>query len=180
MHKVLLKVGMVCLLVLFASQSLAGRVNVKKLHSATWIHLETQNFSVFTDANEKQAREMAEELEHFHYFLSFLLGFDQEPLSERVPVILAKNRATFAALGFPKYIGGIFVENNGYVIFANADGFKSPAQGKGSTGRTIILHELAHLIINNSSHNLSTAYWYQEGIAEYFGTYMEKDGHVIL
>jgi hypothetical protein len=36
------------------------------------------------------------------------------------------------------------------------------------------------LLINNTSLNLAAPPWYNEGIAEYFGTYMEKDGKIIL
>lgn len=169
----------ICFAMAAPFNSLAGEVGIKKLNKSKWIQLETENFIVITDEKEKQAKEMAFELEHFRYFMAFLLGYEQH-YTTKVPVILAKNKSSFKALGFSENFAGMFVQNNGYVIFARADGFKSSAQGKGNWGRSVVLHELVHLLVNNSSLNLARPLWYNEGIAEYFGTYLEKDSNIIL
>lgn len=180
MIKIILQTGFMLLTLLFSSVCFSGDVNIKKINKNKWITLETENFSILTDAKEKQAKEMAEELEHFRYFMAFLLNYEQDPLDNKVPVILAKNKGTFSAMGFSDNLAGIFVRNHGFVIFARADNFKSSAQGKGNWGRAVVLHELVHLLMSNSSHNIAQPFWYSEGIAEYFGTYMEKGGNIIL
>ena len=176
----LLRVCAVLALGFIALNGYAADVAIKKLYKSKWLQLETENFIVLTDAKEKQAKDMALELEHFRHFTAFLLGYEQHPLNQKVPVILAKNRSSFKSMGFFDNLAGIFVQNHGYVIFARADGFKSSAQGKGNWGRAVVLHELMHLLVNNSSLEFARPFWYNEGIAEYFGTYLEKDGHVIL
>lgn len=165
-----------------AVPSTAGEVNIKKLNKLDWIKLETDNFVAVTDAKERQAKEMVEELERFRHFMAFLLGYKQKGTMAKVPVILARKGSTLEAMGVPDNYAGLFVKNalGEFAIFSNAKGFKASSQGKGNWGRSVVLHELVHLLINNTSLNLATPPWYNEGIAEYFGTYMEKDGKIML
>ncbi len=181
MLSLFVRIAITLVLMLAGMHAAAGDVGVKKLHGTTWIQLETENFSLITDAGEKQASQMAEELERFRYFMAMLLGYEQYPLNNKVPIVLAKNKSSFNALGFSSNFAGVFIQNSGhYVIFAQADGFKSSAQGKGNWGRAVVLHELVHLLINNSTLPFATPFWYQEGIAEYFGTYLERRGQIVL
>lgn len=162
---------------------LADEVNVKYLHKTDWLQLESENFVVVSDAKVEDATAMVKELEHFRYFMAFLLGYTQKELDGKTPVVLARSKKTLQALGLPtKRVAGMFVRTQwrGPVIFANAKGFSSADSGKANFGRTVILHELCHLLINNSSLGLATPPWYSEGIAEYFGTYLEKDGNVVI
>lgn len=160
----------------------AGEVNVKALDKVTWINIETTNFNVLTNAKEKNAVELIKELEDFNYFLALSLGYKQENLSDKVTVIAAKNEGTFTSLGIPDSYGGIFVKGNGYAIFARCDGFRASSKGGSNWGRTIILHELVHLFLHNSSSYsiLALPPWYDEGIAEYFSTYIESGGRIII
>jgi hypothetical protein len=160
--------------------SFAGEVDVKKLHKAKWIEVTSENFLVITDAKEKKAQAMARELEQFRHFLALMLGYKQRVLQQKVAVILAKNKFTFAALGLPKEYAGIFVQSSQPMIFANSKGFSSSSDGHASMGRQVVLHELTHLLMNNISINLANPPWYSEGTAEYFGTYTEKRGMAIL
>ncbi|WP_049722195.1 DUF1570 domain-containing protein [Gilvimarinus polysaccharolyticus] len=160
----------------------AGEVDVKKLSKTKWLKLETANFSVITDANEKKARQMVDELERFRHFMALLLGYTQKDSSIKTPVILAKKKSTLRAMGIPRDYAGVFIKRSDeeYAIFANARRFSSASSGKSNWGRLVVLHELVHLLINNSSLNLASPPWYNEGIAEYFGTYMEKRGNIVL
>jgi len=51
--------------VLLSSACIAGEVNVKKIAKSDWINIETANFNVFTNAKEKNALAIVEELERF-------------------------------------------------------------------------------------------------------------------
>lgn len=171
----------VCMLAA-AFTAVAGEVNVKKLNKLHWLRLETGNFVVVTDAKERQAGEMVQELERFRYFMALLLGYKQKSLPGKVPVVLARKDNTLEAMGIPDNYEGLFVKNayNEITIIANAEGFRASDQGKGNEGRATVLHELVHLLIDNTSLGLAAPPWYNEGIAEYFSTYMEKDGKIIL
>jgi tetratricopeptide (TPR) repeat protein len=158
----------------------AEEVDVKKLTKADWINIESANFNVLTNASEKDAVEIVQELENFKYFLSLSLGFEQKNLSEKVPVIAAKNKSSFLALGIPDSYAGLFVRGNGYSIFVRCDGFQGGSGSGANWGRSVVLHELVHLFIHNSSVNLTLPPWYEEGMAEYFGTYVESKKDVTI
>jgi hypothetical protein len=160
---------------------MAGKVNVKNLHNANWVYFETENFKVLTDAKEEKALEIVRELEHFRHFLGhFFLAYEQQPLSEKVCVVAAKNKTSFKSLGMPDNSSGLLFKGYVYVIFTRYDGFISSSKGGSNLSRLLVLHELVHLFLRNSSSELALPAWYDEGIANYFCTYMERDGKVII
>ena len=168
------------LITLLPTVCFAGKVNVKRLHKANWIHFETKNFNVLTDAEEERALELVRELEDFKYFLSTILQYKQKPLSQKVFVVAAKNPGTFKSTGIPGAYTGIFTKGYGDTIFVQCDGFRSSSKGKNNSGRTTVFHELVHLFIHNSFSESAIHPWYDEGMAEYFSTYMEKNGKAII
>jgi hypothetical protein len=172
--------SLIWVIALLPVMCLAGEVNVKKLYKENWINIETRNFFILTNTKEKKAVEMAEELEHFGSFIALLLGYEESQFAERVPVILAKNGSSFTALGIDSNYAGVFGQGNGYIIFARADGFKSSSKGGSNWGRSVVLHELTHLFVTNSPQKFALPPWYNEGVAEYFGTYVEKKDTIVL
>jgi hypothetical protein len=161
----------------------AGEVDVKRLHKAKWTRLDTENFSVITDAGEKKGFAMAEDLERFFSFASKSLGFEQRPLADRVTVILAKKTSTFHRMGVPEGYEGVFLSRldlREFVLFANASQFSASVEEGSSSGRSNVLHELMHLIIRNGTVGVENPPWYDEGIADYFGTYIQKKDEIIL
>ena len=172
-------IALLCLL--FCHASLGGEVNVKHLYKQKWIQMESDNFSVLSNANASKTAKMLQELEDFNYFVPMLLGFKQRnAFSQKFPVILAKNKDSLASMGVPKDYAGVFIKGSEQVIFARVDGFKSSKKGRGSWGRSVILHELSHLLVDNTKLQLASPPWYTEGIAEYFGTYVRKKNKIIL
>jgi tetratricopeptide (TPR) repeat protein len=175
------KVLFVMLSVVFLSSvCIAGEVNVKKIAKSDWINIETATFNVLTNAKETKAMAIVEELEDFKYFLAGSLGYEQRDLSEKIPVVVAKNAKTFSAMGMPDNYAGLFVTSPGYVIFARADRFRSASDGGTNWGRSVVFHELVHLFLRNATLNFALPIWFEEGIAEYYGTYVEKDDKVII
>lgn len=173
--KIIIMTGLILLL---PAAGFAGKVNVKRLAMADWIRFETENFNVFTDAGEERALELVRELEHFKFFLDTVLGLEQKPLSQKVSVIAAKDIRTFKSTGIPGVYSGIFTAGYGYSIFVQCDGFRSSSKGKSRAGRKTVFHELVHLFIHNSFSAPAVHPWFDEGMAEYFSTYTEKDGTV--
>lgn len=170
------------LIIFLPAVCIAGEVNVGALDKANWLNIQTMNFDVLTNAKEQNAVEMVMELEDFYYFLALTLGYEQQNLSEKVAVVLAKNQNTFTSMGMSENHAGVFVKgNNDYAIFARCDGFRSSSEGGSNWGRAVVLHELVHLFLHNSSSSLfALPPWYEEGIAEYFGTYIEGRKKVII
>ena len=160
--------------------SFGAKVNVNKLDSQNWIKMESQHFSVLSNASVSNTEKMIVELEDFCFFLSKLLGYTQRDALSKVPVILANSKSSFTALGIPEDYAGVFNKRDGGVIFAHSGKFRSSSTGNGNWGRTVVLHELVHLLISNSDFNFALPPWYNEGIAEYFGTYVQKKDIVML
>ena len=121
---------------LLAPVCFAGRVNVKRLDKANWIHFESDNFNVLTDAEEEKALELVDELEDFRYFLSIILRYKQEPLSPKVSIVASKDIRTFKSTGIPGVYSGIFTKGYGYTIIAQCDGFTSSLNGKNNCSPT--------------------------------------------
>lgn len=178
LKRLIITIGLIAFL---PTVCIVGKVNVKKLNNANWICFETENFKVLTDAKEEKALEIVRELEHFRHFLGhFFFAYEQQPLSEKVSVVAAKNKASFKALGMPDNSSGLLFKGYGYVIFTRCDGFSSSSKAGSNFARSVVLHELVHLFLRNSSSELALPAWYDEGIADYFGTYMERDDKVII
>ena len=156
-------------------------VNIGKISKTQWRKLESEHFYMVTDAKDIQAMRMLGELERFNYFVKLIMKVPDRPLEYKVPVIAVNSSRTFKSLGLPKSIGGLFVRNDKgeRAIFAASKSFRSSSKGA-SLGRHIILHELTHLILDQAEFSISNPPWYREGIAEYFGTYREKDNQIML
>ncbi|PCK04193.1 MAG: hypothetical protein COA42_19400 [Alteromonadaceae bacterium] len=164
-------------LITTAAQS--SQPNFKKLHKARWQQVESENFRILINGERHAAIELAQELEDFRHFIAVYLGFVQQPLSEKVPVILAKDKKTYKALGIPKTYGGLFASNNGYAIFTYAGGIFAPrAEGERNRSRETILHELTHMLMENSTFGYPRPVWFNEGIADYFSSYRKTGGQI--
>lgn len=178
LKRLIITIGLIAFL---PTVCISGKVDVEKLNNANWIYFETENFKVLTDAKEENTFEIISELEHFWCFLEhFFLAYEQQPLSEKVSVVAAKNNTSFKALGMPDNSSGLLFKGYGYVIFTRCDGFSSSSKGGSNFARSVVLHELVHLFLRNSSSELALPAWYDEGSADYFGTYMERNGKVII
>ncbi len=158
----------------------ADEVNVKKLSKRDWIMLESKNFLVFSDAKEKTAIAMLEELEHFNYFMAILMGYEPVELDRKIPFVLARNASTYRAMGIQEEYAGLFSPAGGGHVYARADKFRASNAGGGSWGRSVVLHELTHFLMNSSSLGLANPPWFNEGIAEYFGTFIQKRDQIVL
>ena len=165
---------------LLQTASIAERVNLTGLNKTDWIYLETENFNIITDTGEENARKIVRELENFRFFLGIVLNYKQKPLSQKVSVVAIKNDSTFNSTGIPDNFSGLFLKTYRYAIFAMCDDFRYSSKWNRIPGRCVLFHELAHFFIENSSLKLDFPPWYDEGIAEYFSTYLEKDGKVFF
>ncbi|SMF16460.1 hypothetical protein SAMN02745866_01076 [Alteromonadaceae bacterium Bs31] len=177
----IIRIILLMVLVAQSATTLADRVNTKKIYKEKWLSLESENFTVITNAGEKKGKALTKELERFRYFMSEILSYTQAPLSKKILVIAAKSGSTFKMFGINRDYTGVFAkQGDTTTIFANSAKFAPSNNGRANQGRQVILHELAHLIAYNSPLKLAMPPWYSEGMAEYFGTYVEKDQQIML
>ena len=177
LKKILIIIGMILLL---STVCTAGKINVKRLSKVKWVYLEAENFYVLSDAKEEEAIEIVREMENFKYFLGYILKHGQNPLPEKVSVLAAKNQSSFKSIGIPNGYAGLFLGGYAKSILVRCDGFIPSSKDKYNYGRSTVLHELVHLFLHNTSAEFAIPPWYDEGIAEYFSTYYEKDGNAIV
>lgn len=170
---------MLAVLVLASATSFSQDINLKKLNKTKWYSVTTESFNVVTDAGEKKGKALASELERFRYFLTEVLKFNYTAPTVRTPILLAKSNRTFKNLGIKTGYTGVFSQKNSKVsIVANGSRFSKTS--KANPGRQTIFHEIVHLITHTSDQPYAVPPWFSEGIAEYFGTYYEKDDAIIL
>lgn len=172
---------LICVFFSGAAMMANAGVDVQTLDNSNWVKVESDNFVVMTDATNQKARMMVAELERFHRFMTPLIG-EIQTTADKVPLILAKTPVTYGALGIPRGYAGIFsyTPAGEYSIFANVGGFTRENDGRRNWGRSIVLHEIVHLLIRQSPLGAQVPPWFDEGAAEYFSTYVEDGGNVLL
>ncbi|GEM_PF-1190584 len=157
----------------------AASVNVKKLAAEHWVLLESEKFSVLSNADLAQTTTIINDLDYFSQFVITTLNLSPVRLKRKITLVLVTDDKLFRALGMPKNYVGIFIEREGGVVFARVDKFRSVDNGR-SSGRLIVFHELVHVLMRLNQQSKPSPVWYNEGIAEYLGTYQQKNGAVII
>ena len=103
--------------ILFLSVPLAQAGNVSDLVEQNWIEIDSPNFRVVTDQPEDVARHMIVDLENLRYISNRVRGaqsLDGPPLT-----IVAMGQSSFATLGLPKNMAGVFqLSRHGYAAIA--------------------------------------------------------------
>lgn len=164
---------------LFICPSIAAEIDFHELEDHEWIKMESTNFSVLSNASYRKTQSMLIELENFNYFFQLLMGHEKKTLAEKVSVILANDNSAFYAMGMNRNTAGIY-SNQGNVFFASINKFRPSTSGKGNEGRTILLHELVHKLTIDADFKIASPPWFNEGVAEYFSTYIRKDDEIII
>jgi tetratricopeptide (TPR) repeat protein len=132
-----------------------------------WIELRTANFTLFTDAGERNTRRIAADLERLRDVLAQLAP--GVALNAPVPtyIFVFKNASAFAPYqriwaGKPLVSGGYFLSTE----LANYVAVNGDVRGD---ERAIIYHEYLHYVLRNQYANLPL--WLNEGLAEYYSTF---------
>ncbi|MEM7586954.1 MAG: hypothetical protein AAF560_26420 [Acidobacteriota bacterium] len=140
-----------------------------------WLRLETEHFTLISNANERSTRQVATELETFLAALGGLLGrAPASPLPSTVYVF--KNDSAFKPYkllweGKPANVAGFYLERtDGNLIAVNGDR-RLEASG-------ILYHELMHYVM--SSNFSPVPVWVGEGLAELYSTFEVDDDRVYI
>jgi len=165
-----LRVLVLLLALLFPAASFAA-ANIDKLAKGKWLHLTTSDFEIITDLDEKKARLLMTDLEAFKYFQQELMGVKLIPELGPLRILALGSGSSFKHLDLPKTWAGVFVitEDRFYSI-ANVDNYSDNLK-KPSFGRQVLLHEYTHFLSRFSQNRRSFPLWYEEGKAEYLGTF---------
>ena len=160
------------LVLLFAAQTAAAK--------DTWTSVRSQNFFLVGNASEKEIRLVATRLEQFRDVFTRL--FAQVNFNSPVPttVVVFKSHDSYkpfkpVADGKTVAVAGYFQpgEDVNYITLTTERGSENPF--------STIYHEYVHLLVNNSLGKGAAPPWFNEGLAEYYGTFaIEDDRKVYL
>ena len=136
----------------------------------SWIRIDTEHFSVLSDASPRQTRAIVGQLEGFRVVLGRVTSGLSLTSPVPVSVYIFKNETAFEP-----YKGGLPGQDRrawiGYFVRGPARNFLAINGGAAAGNDTYraIFHEYVHEIV---SHNLvKPPLWLNEGLAEYFSTF---------
>lgn len=138
-----------------------------------WTKVQSKNFTLIGNGNEKDIRQVATKLEQFRHVFSQL--FPNMRLTTPIPttVMVFKDNKSFAPFKSGNVVGYFQPgEDVNYIaLTTETRGIQTPY--------TIIFHEYVHLMLNNSMSN-NIPPWFNEGLAEYYSTFEIKDNIKVI
>lgn len=159
---------------LFLSMPLAHAGDVSDLVEQKWIEIDSPNFRVVTEQPEDVARRMIVDLENLRHISNRVRG--AESLPGPPLTIVAMGRSSFATLGLPREIAGVFqLSRYGYAAIARIEDYVTSAAAS-DVSRATILHEYHHFLLRYSPDTTAYPKWYNEGMSEYWSSLVIQDG----
>ena len=134
-----------------------------------WIKLESKNFTVIGNADERDIRKLAISLEQFRHVISLLFPRARIETPVSTTVFLFKSHRSFKPFK-PQYQGKTKEDVAGY-FQASPDGNYIALTSENGLGdaHEVIFHEYEHFVIRNNLPNAPV--WLNEGLAEFFSTF---------
>ena len=146
-------------------------------HEDTWVEVRSPNFTVISNAGEKDARKIADQFEEIREVFHNTFAKMRVDLGKPVMVFAVKNEDSMKSL-LPA-----FWEVKGHM---HPGGVYQPAEEKhfvvvrtnieGPNPYEIVYHEYTHALMNINFRDLHL--WLNEGIAEFFGNSTIHDNYV--
>lgn len=138
-----------------------------------WLRLKTSNFTVISNAGQKNAKRVAAQLEVFRSVLAQLLPRAKIASATPNTVFLFKDHYSFRPFK-PKYKGDTRDNVAGYFLPGwDENQIALTGEVRGINPFEVIFHEYVHYVVNNSVGN--TPIWLNEGLAEYYSTFTVLD-----
>src|SRR5215204_5222865 len=140
-----------------------------------WLKIQSKNFQLVGNANEKDLRRVATKLEQFRYVFTQL--FPRMNFNSPIPtrVVVFRDNKSYEQFRIIEWAAGYFQpgEDINYIVLT--------AEGNDSRNYTTIFHEYTHFLIDNSLGRSKIPPWFNEGIAEYYEQFLiENDQKVTL
>jgi len=154
--------------VLFLSICFQPNVEAKE----TWTGVQSKNFFLIGNGDEKQIKQVAIKLEQFREVFTHL--FPRVKFNTPVPttVVVFKSESSFRPFKPGPNLVGYFQpgEDVNYIaLTTELQGSQNPY--------SVIFHEYTHLLVNNTIEGMPV--WFNEGLAEYYSTFTITDDQKI-
>lgn len=150
---------------------------LRAAHNETWVEVRSPNFTVISNAGEKEARKVADQFEQIREVFQNAFPKMRVDLGKPVIIFAVKNEDSMKSL-LPAFWevkghmhpGGVYQpgeEKHFVVVRTNIEG-PNPYE--------IVYHEYTHALMNINVRDLPL--WLNEGIAEFFGNSTIHDNYV--
>jgi len=156
----------------------ANALEIEKLADDEWLLVKSQNFNIITDLNADKGASLARDLESYRYFTIDLMGLKLLNVTKPLTVLAISSGSNFKRLELPENWAGVFnLDAEGYVAIANVSNYRTNLKTQ-TFARQVLFHEYNHFLIRFSERIYNFPMWYDEGMAEYMGTF-KFDGEKI-
>lgn len=146
-------------------------INITQMADDNWLLVKSKNFEIITDLNEDKAHHLVDDLESYRYFSIDMMGLGSVDGDKPLKILAVSNNYNFRKLGFTESIAGAFsLGEFGFYAIANVTEYNTNSNNS-SFGRQVLLHEYNHFLVHFNGHVMSYPMWYDEGMAEYWGTF---------
>lgn len=149
----------------------------KKIAKQKWHMAKSPNFTVLSDAGEKKALKLAQNLERFRLVFSLLTNVDLENSIRPVTLVATKRDQTYSFLkGGSKSLrntAGFFKDTSN----GNYSAIKL-SKGNDKFNLSLLFHEYTHYAKANLV-STNSPYWYNEGFADFMGQIEFEDDSVV-
>ena len=158
---------------------LATALAIAQDDSEKWVEVRSAQFTVVTDAGEKQGRSIAAQFERMRALFQSLYPQWEFDSDSPVYVLALKSQKVFRALQPDAYLvkenlklRGWFLSNSGkrYILMRT--------DLKGGDPFPVAFHEYTHLVFDEASDSIPL--WLDEGLAEFYGNTKTQYEKVIL
>ena len=158
----------------------AVALEIEKLANDDWIAVKSDNFTIITDLSAEKGTFLARDLEAYRYFSVQMMGLKLLPVVKPLTVIAISGNSNFKYLGLPENWAGVFALNDdGYAALANVSDYKTNLKTQ-TFARQVLFHEYNHFLVRFTARSLKVPMWYDEGMAEYMGTFKVDNEKVFL
>ena len=143
-----------------------------------WLKAQSKHFTLVGNASERQIRKVGAELEKFREAVSRLSGIWQRRFVPPVTVFVFKDVESYEPYK-PLYQGKP-TDVSGYLQSSNDSAYITlTTDYRRQDPEAVIFHEYVHFLTSGSKRSLPA--WLNEGLAEYFGTFvLVGDGRQIV
>jgi tetratricopeptide (TPR) repeat protein len=142
-----------------------------------WSELASPNFSVLSNADERKSLEIVRQLERFRSVLALLRPGAR--LSSPVPTTTLVFKSDRSLAPYKRIRGETASELVGFFAASNYGNFLAVnAYPPSGGGLEVVYHEYVHFFVRHNLPNLPL--WANEGLAEYYSTYVEVGGEVVI
>ena len=166
-------------ILLIALVALATRTSHAFAPSQQWVEIKSDHFTVITDSNEKQGKQVVDQFERMRWMFHTLFPKVNVDPAQPIVIVAVKNYKEFQTLEPADYLakgqmrlGGLFLktQDKNYVLLRQDVEDDHPY--------SVVYHEYTHLQMAGASEWMPL--WLDEGLAEFFQntTIRDKDVHL--